>query len=160
MPFALRGRRDTPQSPPPVSPDTLAGAAALGQTSGSGAVAPWNAFPTAVLTPGAVEMLAPSGYQPTADLPPDSVYADRALRGGVQTLSAFGSFHEGAPFLGGYRVMGGRPALAQFDGEQIEAQSYVEMAEIRESPGVQSLCRNTSSLVTFNASGLDGMEVL
>lgn len=160
MRIALRGHRDTPQSPPPVSPDTLAGAAALGQTSGSGSVAPWNAFPTAVLTPGAVAPLGPSGYQPTADLPPDSIYADRELRGGVQTLSAFGGFREDAPFLGGYRVMSGRPALAQFEGEQIEAQSYVDVPVIRESPSVQSLCRRTSSLVTFNASGLDGMTAV
>lgn len=152
----FRGRRTAPQSPPPVSPETLAGAAALGQTSGSGSVAPQNAFPTARLTPSAVHELVPSQYQATADLPPDSVYVDRAMRGGVASLSAFGQFHEGAPFTGGYRVMAGRPALGQFEGEQIEAQSLAQAAEYREAPSVTTLCRTIPSVLT--ADGLTGVS--
>lgn len=148
----IRGHRAAPQSPPPVSPETLAGAAALGQSSGSGSVAPHNAFPTAPLTPTAVHELVPSQHQPTVDLPPDSIYTDRAMRGGVASLSAFGQFHEGAPFTGGYRVMAGRPALGQYEGEQIEAQEFAQVAEYRDAPAVTTLCRTIPSVLT--AGGL------
>lgn len=121
--------------------------------SGSGKVAPWNAIPQAPLTHAAPGVLAPTAVQTHVDLPADSTYADRPLRGGVLTLSSFGEFRDGTPFTGGYRVMAGRPYAASLEGGAMEAQAYVTPAAVREAPTMQALCRS----IPVQIVGADGM---
>lgn len=153
-----RPRAGTPM-PPDVPPDTLAGGAALGQTRGSGAVAPWNQLAPydggaqLVPSPGAQPLVSGLPYMP--DLPPDSVYADRPMRGGVPTLSAFGEFTDSPPYSGAFRVLAGRPPLVMIEGGGMQAQSYVEAVEWREPPPVTDLCRIVRA--PEPAGGFDGI---
>lgn len=143
------------EMPPDVSTHTLAGSAALGGSGVSGQVAPWNAIPTIALTsrrPGIVHQNA----QSMPDLPADSLYTDRELRGGVQTLSAMGSMVDAPPFLGGFTLMANRPPLAVMEWHQM-APEQADGTEWREAPTVTNLCRTVPRVM--GANGLTGKKV-
>ena len=79
--------------PPAVPTDTAAGGAAVGHVVGSGQV-PHRSELQPYYGPGLVPQqpahVLTEGDPSIPQLPADSLYADRAMRGGVQTLSAFG----------------------------------------------------------------------
>lgn len=125
-------------------PGTAAGAAAIGNPSGSGRVPvgsqlqPYGGaggqFP---MQPH--ELGADAPY--LVDLPPDSLYADRAMRGGVYAFPAFAQFKPMPPNAGGYGLMGYRRPQAPTEAEQMPAQSFVSDASWRDAPPVVDLCR-------------------
>lgn len=148
--------------PPDVPTTTLAGASAYGETRGSGAVAPWNQLAPydggAQLVPSLPGRELVSGVPYLPDMPPDSLYADRPMRGGVQTLSAFGEYQDGPAFTGAFRVLANRPPLVMVEGGAMEAQSYVEPAEWREPPAVTDLCRTVRA--PEPAGGMTGLPAV
>lgn len=141
----FHGRATPVQQPPDVPIGVLAGAAARGLVSGSG-----ETRAATELQPYGGPGLVPSMPQVIAvdadillDLPPDSLYQDRPLHGGVQTLSAFGEYVPGPPFTGGFQELVGRPALAPMMGGSMQAQAFTNDASWREAPSVLDLCQRT-----------------
>lgn len=148
------------EQPAPVSVDTLAGAAQLGDTSGSGEVAPWNQLQpyggAGVGTMG--RAVLGQGLPALPDLPPDSVYQDRALFGGVRTFPAFGEYLPEPPLSGGFRLMANRPPIVMVEGGAMQPQSYVEPAEWREAPPVVNLCRTVRAPEPSGFAGMSGVN--
>lgn len=143
--FTSRKRRTTwpDAAPPPVPVETAAGAAAVGNPAGSGKVAPWNQLQPYYgpgLVPSSAQQLD-QGDPSLTDLPPDSLYQDRPLYGGVQTLTAFDEYVAPPPFAGGFVVMANRPPLAMIEGEQMGPQTFEAPASWRDAPAVVDLCR-------------------
>lgn len=131
--------------PPPIPADTAAGAAAVGRVAGSGMVPHRNElepYGGPGLVPSLPGQPLVSGDPSIPDLPPDSLYADRVMRGGVQTLSAFGEFLPRPPLMGGFVLMAHRPALAPMEGETMQPQSFESATSWREAPPILKLCRS------------------
>lgn len=156
-----RPKPDTP-TPPDVSTATLAGASAYGETRGSGAVAPWNQLQSyageAQITPMMPGRELVAGLPYIADLPPDSLYADRPMHGGVQTFPAFGQYLPEPPMTGGFRVLANRPPLVMVEGGAMEAQAYEAPAEWRDAPPVTNLCRTVRDVTPSGFAGLPGVS--
>lgn len=135
--------------PAPIDPATAAGGAAHGHVVGSGSVAHRNQLSPYYgpgLTPSQPAQVLTTGDPSIPDLPPDSLYADRPMRGGVQTLSAFGQYVPNPPLMGGFVLMAHRPALAPMEGETMSAQAYESAATWREAPPVLKLCRSVPAV--------------
>lgn len=147
------GRSNTPQQmPADVSTHTLAGSAALGGSGVSGQVAPWNAVPAVPLTPAGY-FFVQQNAQALPDLPADSLYTDRALRGGVQTLSSQGEFIETPAFMGGFTLMANRQPIPTVEWQQMSPE-YASATEWRDTPAVTDLCRTTPTVA--RVTGMTG----
>jgi hypothetical protein len=110
--------------------------------------------PAAQLQPygGRVGYTAPQeiaqGYVVIPKLPPDSIYADRPLRGGVYSFPALNEyvprprFREDSP-AGQVRVMAHQQPAAPRDSERMRATRLVAPVTWREAPAVLDLCCQT-----------------
>lgn len=125
-----------------VNPYTAAGAASLGHSVGSGQVAPWNELQPyggpgiGFMRPQPVEQNA----QTMAILPPDSLYTDRALQGGVWAFPARGEYSDVVPFTGGFELLAYRAPLSPMQGEQMQGADDAHMASWRAAPPVTQIC--------------------
>lgn len=133
--------------PPPTPTATLAGAAQLGRGGGSGNVELWNILQRGpanqqMLVEDIGQRVVVTSTQIEPPRIPDSLFTDRAVRGGVRSSAAPAEFQENRPNLGGHVVMANRPpqVLLQVDTQQQPAQ-WVSPAEWREAPPVTNLCR-------------------
>lgn len=134
--------------PPAVADTNAAGASARGMVTGSGEVAqhsqlaPYGGAGQAYQLPHVLGQDAPYFL----DLPPDSLYADRLLVGGVRGFSTFSQFVPLPPNMGGFEIMAFRPPLAPLMGPQMAAQSYATDASWRDAPPVVDLCRRVPNV--------------
>lgn len=162
MGFFTRRKVSVPvvdERPAPLPTNTLAGAAQLGGDGGSGRTEPWAALQPEYRNAQAITELV-GGHELIADvpalidLPPDSTYADRPMRGGVRTAPAFGQYLEERA-TGGHVVMANRPPLALVEHDTMDATHDAGPTAWRDAPAVFDLCRRGAENLPA-AAGFDG----
>jgi hypothetical protein len=156
----MTGQARTPYNPsaargqlPAIPLATAAGQAAIGNPSGSGRVpggigfGPYDGGGRSSELPFVLSSDAPI----LVDLPPDSLYVTRAMRGGAVSFPAFGQFKPKPPLMGGFEQIAFSPAAAPLDGDQMEPQSLASPTTWRDAPPVVDLCRRTPNYVGTGA---------
>lgn len=155
-------RAHTPYNPsaapgalPAVPVATAAGAAAVGDPTGSGRVVYGTGLQPRYLGDGGqtsqLQQPQSSDAPILVDLPPDSLYVSRQLYGGAVSFPAVNQFKPRPPLLGGFQVMTRPFPASSLEGEAMEAQAYTQPATWRDAPPVVDLCRRTPADVGTGA---------
>lgn len=141
-----------------LGPTTLAARHANGLDGRSGNVAPWAGWRDSA--PGVI--FGQQEFQPTAQLEvprtPDSLLADRDMRGGITHIAAVGQYQEQPGNLGGYLAI----ANYAMPGSQFETMQDDDTeaggVEWREAPAVTQFCRTVPTVT--GANGVTGKKAL
>ncbi len=139
--------------------DSLAARAQAGLDGGSGMVPPWRQLTNGYggengITEFVGHQPLDTDYQAMPDLPPDSLYADRAMYGGVRaSVEQYG--YQDEHFTGGHVVLTNRPPLVLVVSDQMAPQTWVAPTEWRDAPSVIDLCRRTPDMT---AGGMTNVQ--